>query len=475
MNRIDLTKLKSDFKKYIPQVTETYHPVFLFEFAGPIGAGKSETCRELSKLFEDMRIPQRGFRMNALEEDIYSESTKSAIDDFYSGESDSPSELEKTICSTRLQMLINMLLLHKEADNGPRIILSDRAFEEDAVFIDNLLANETRSAEIERLNNIKDNIKEFARELDELDSAVIHYVIYLNPGLIEALNRIKKRGRPSEQQLNSISLCRLTSNPLDDFVGKVLAYRNEKISARETATLLANIILDEVNSYGTYAELPAPNILLSAYGVPGSGKTSLIKHLCSNLIGFSHEFEVFLDDSDSEEIVEKQKLVYEESTKCLTPEEMQKYIDKRRIEGFRKLLKGLKVPLLMLTDIGPQTSNIFRSTNGLKLDTEYLIELEGNHDLFVNVVVFPDLEMPTWERCRRAIKERGRPGEYEWFTDERLECINVAIRQMVQSDERQNVTMVVVDNRYDEDSLNTMFHQTMEGLRNAIVRYATSR
>lgn len=458
MNRIDLTKPKSDFTKYIPQVTETYNPVFLFEFAGPIGAGKSETCRELSKLLEEMKIPQRGFRMNALEEDIYSESTKSVIDDFYSGKSDSPSELEKTICSTRLQMLINLLLLHKEADNGPRIILSDRAFEEDVVFIDNLLANETKKDEIERLNNIKNNIKKFAMGLDELDSAVIHYVIYLNPGLSEALRRIKKRGRPSEQQLNSISLCRLTSDPLKTFVGTVLPYGNKDVSARETATLLANIILDEINSYGTYAELPAPKVLLSAYGVPGSGKTSLIRRLQSNLIGFSHELDVFLDDSDSEDIVEKQKSVYEESTDCFPPEKMQWYIDKRRIESFRRLIKGSNGRLLTLTDIGPQTSNIFRSTNSLKLDTEYLMELEGNHDVFVNVVK------------KEADRENtnGSPMSV-------LDCINVFIRRMVQTDERQNVTTVIVDNLYDEESLNTMFHQTMEGLRNAIIRYATSR
>jgi len=475
MNRIDLTKPKSDFKRYIPQVQDTYHPVFLFEFAGPIGAGKSETCRELFNLFEEMKIPYTGFRFNHLEEDIYSESTKKAIDDFYSGKSDSPSELEKTICSNRLQMLINKLLYHKQADDGPRIVLSDRAFEEDIVFIDNLLANETRENEIERLNNIKSNIKEFARGLDEFDSAVIHYVIYLDPGLSEALRRIKKRGRPNEQQLNFISLGRLTSDPLRTFAGTVLPFGNKDISARETATLLANIILDEINSYGTYAELPSPKVLLSAYGVPGSGKTSLIRKLHSNLIGFSHEFEVFLDDSDSDEIVEKQKLVYEESTKCLTPEEMQKYIDKRRIEGFRRLLKGSNSLLLMLTDIGPQTSNIFRSTNGLKLDTEYLMELEGNHDVFVNAIIFPDLESTSWYRCRKAIKERGRPGECEWFTEERLERINVAIRQMVQTDERKNVFNVELDNIYTEESLEEMFRQTMEGLRNALIRYATSR
>lgn len=475
MNRIDLTKPKSDFKRYIPQVQETYHPVFFFEFAGPIGAGKSETCRELFYLLNEMKIPQQGWRVDLLEEDIYSESTKSAIDDFYSGKSDSPSELEKTICSTRLQMLINSFLLHKQTGNIPRIILSDRAFEEDTVFIYNLLANETRENEIEHLNNIKDNIKQFAEELNDINSAVIHYVIYLNPGLSEALNRIKKRGRPSEQQLSFISLSNLTSDPLRTFAGNVLTYGNKDISARETSTLLANIILDEINSYGTYAELPAPKVLLSAYGVPGSGKTSLIRRLYGNLIGFSHEFDVFLDDSDSDEIVEKQKLVYEDSTECLTPEEMQKYIDKRRIEGFRELIRDSKGKSLMLTDIGPQTSNIFRSTNGLKLDAEYLMELEGNYDVLVNAMVFPDLESTSWTRCRRAIKERGRPGEYEWFTEERLECINVAMRQMVQTDERKNVFNVELDNLYTEESLEEMFHQTMEGLRNALIRYATSR
>lgn len=475
MNRIDLTKFHRNFTKYIPQVTETYHPVFLFEFAGPIGAGKSETCKEVFDLFNEMRIPQRGWRIRSLEEDIYSKSTKSAIDNFYSGKSDSPSELEKTICSTRLQMLIDRLLLHKQLDDGPRIILSDRAFEEDIVFIDNLLANETRENEIKRLNNIKDNIKQFAEELNDINSAVIHYVIYLNPGLTEALNRIKKRGRPSEQQLNSISLCRLTSDPLKTFAGNVLTYGNKDISARETATLLANIILGEINSYGTYAELPSPNILLSAYGVPGSGKTSLIRRLHSNLIGFAHEFMVFLDDSDSEEIVEKQKLVYEESTKCLTPEEMQQYIDERRIKGFRELLRNSNGSSLMLTDIGPQTSNIFRSTNDLKSDSKYLMQLEGNYDVFINAIVFPDLESTSWHRCRKAIKERGRPGEYEWFTEERLECINVAIRQMVQIDERENVFNVELDNLYTEESLEKMFHQTMEGLRNALIGYARSK
>lgn len=478
MNRIDLTKPKKpeELRRLIPQVQDTTMPIFLFEFAGPIGAGKSETAKEMVKLLDEMHLDD--FVVVSLEEDINSEDTKKAIDDFYSGKSSSPSTLEKIICGKRLSNLIQVFSLHKARNDArPTIIISDRAIEEDCQFIYHLLENTKDADEVDGLNAIIDNIKSFAEELNDANSAVFQSIFYLDPGFKVALQRIKKRGRPSEAQLSEVDIEELTTDPCDFVYSNNLTYLdNSNLTARETATMLtAKLCWTCASPDNSMPSPPLMKLLVSFYGVPGSGKTSFVKALTQRLSDLAWPncdpsfAEPFLDDSDGMEIEEQQRRVYEVSSLAMSPEDMQKYIDERRLEDFHEISSDeTYFSAIAFTDIGPLTSNIFRMHFGQLLDSRYLTETEKPYDFFLNVVVMPD----SIRHCRDAIRRRNRPGEYEWFNSVRLGDIQSNINVLVLTDKRKNVLNVVINNNYDEESIDEMCKTVMEKVRDALIRHS---
>lgn len=479
MNRIDLTKPKKseELRRLIPQVQNTPMPIFLFEFAGPIGAGKSETAKEMVKLLDEMHLGD--FVVISLEEDINSEDTKRAIDDFYSGKSNSPSTLEKIICGKRLSNLTQAFSLHKARNDArPTIIISDRAIEEDCKFIYHLLecATPCEVEEIEKLNTIIDNIKSFAEELNDANSAVFQSIFYLKPGFNVALQRIKKRGRPNEAQLNYVDIEDLTTDPCDFYTNNLTYLDNSDLTARETATMLAaKVCWACASPDDTMPSPPLMKLLVSFYGVPGSGKTSFVKALTQRLSELAWPncdpsfAEPFLDDSDSMEIEEQQRRVYEFSSLAMSPEDMQKYIDERRLEDFHEISSDeTYFSAITFTDIGPLTSNIFRMHFGQLLDSRYLTETEKPYNFFLNVVVMPD----SIEHCRDAIRHRNRPGEYEWFNSVRLGDIQSNINVLALTDKRKNVLNVVINNNYDKESIDKMCETVLEKVRDALIRHS---
>ena len=457
---IDLTKsIKWD--ELVPNNLETENPIYLFEFAGSIGSGKSDSAGELATILKASNI-----EFVELREDIISNDTKQAIDDFYSGKSKSPSELERIICGKRMQMLLDVFEEHKKRDDKPTVIVSDRAVIEDIRFIKSLIGRTGDNNEVCKLNNIISNIQKFANAVDDVTSAVMHMIYYLDCDIPTALKRIEKRGRPNEKQIDAVLLRSLTT-PADNCVCRnVVKIDNSEISARNVATIAAVDLLSKILD-------DTPKILVSFYGVPGCGKTFAVKY-ARKMFGEDSNFwkehcGMVIDDSDEDYIKEVQRKVYEDDIRKLTPDEIQKFIDDRRIKQFRE---ASNCDGIVFTDIGPETSNVFRHTTACKQDFEYRDALEKQFKNFVNVIIFPRDE--DFNVVRNHIKERGRPGEYNWFTLDRLEEINEAIRRYaVNKVEFHNPTCIVICvNEYDEESSRRIFEDMMGALRNAIIGYA---
>lgn len=457
---IDLTK-NINWDELIPNNLETANPIYLFEFAGPIGSGKSDSEAELANILELANM-----EFVELREDIVSNDTKQAIDDFYSGKSKSPSELERIICGRRMQMLLDVFDKHKRRDDRVTVIVSDRAVIEDIRFIRSLMNRTEDSNELCKLSNIVSNIQKFANAVDDITSAVMHTIYYLDCGIPTALKRIKMRGRPNEQQINVDSLSSLITTPGDCVCRNVVKIDNSKISVRSVATIAAVDLLSRI--------LDEPlKILVSFYGVPGCGKTFAVKY-ARRMFGEDSHFwkehcRMVIDDSDEVYIKEVQRQVYEGDIRKLTPDEVQEFIDNRRIKQFEKISDCDEI---VFTDIGPETSNIFRITTCCKKNDEYKTALEKQFKYFVNVMLVP--ESGDFNVVRTHIKERGRPGEYNWFTEERLKEINEAIQYFNVSagatDDKQ-IYLVACPNSYDKESSWLIFEQMMGALRNAIIGY----
>lgn len=458
---IDLTK-NINWDELIPNNLDTANPIYLFEFAGPIGSGKSDSEAELANILELANM-----EFVELREDIVSNDTKQAIDDFYSGKSKSPSELERIICGRRMQMLLDVFDKHKRRDDRATVIVSDRAVIEDIRFIRSLMNRTEDPNELCKLSNIVSNIQEFANAVDDITSAVMHTIYYLDCGIPTALKRIKRRGRPNEQQINVESLSSLITTPKNCVCRNVVEIDNSKISVRSVATIAAVDLLSRILD-------EPPKILVSFYGVPGSGKTFAVKYARKMFGKDSHFWKehcgMVIDDSDEAYIKEVQRKVYEDDIRKLTPDEVQKFIDDRRIKQFEEIGDCDEI---VFTDIGPETSNIFRITTCCKRNDEYKTALEKQFRILVNIIIIP--KSGDFNVVRNHIKERGRPGEYNWFTEERLQEINDAIQYSnagIDTTHDKPVYLAACSNGYDEESSWAIFEQMMGALRNAIIGYA---
>lgn len=462
-NFIDLTKVR-DMSTLVPRVTDTEYPIYLFEFGGAIGSGKSETAKEVMPFLlkhlcgEKHGLRSGGFNVVELREDINSDANIKAIDDFYKGGGSSPSELERQICGRRLQMLLDVIKDHKENhDIRPLIILSDRCIEDDLLFIKELLNKQDVSLyEKERLRTIHDNISTFVVGMNVFDSAIFHTTIYLEPYTDIALERIRKRGRPNEQQIDKATLWRLTGESGALICQDVVSIDNGHITSTETATITIYEILKRLNL--------APRILISLYGIPGAGKSYMAKafgRLLSvvNPATMIKTFATVLDESEQSDIVEEQRKIYEDEHYRMSADEIQNWIDNRRLRRFQEI--DVENYPLVITDIGPKTSQIFRNvTKCVGPDFGYATTVSAMFDVRLNVVVHPE----GIDVVRRHIAERGRPGEYEYFTEARLRRIDEEIHECI------CVTLVHIAaiNRYDEVSEKDMFHGLLYQIRSVL-------
>lgn len=471
--KIDTTLDKS-FCDLMPNLRTSGMPVFLFEFAGAIGSGKTVTS-EITVEFLKRCKSCEDYKILTLNEDITSESNKKAIEDFYAGSSND-ADLETVICGNRMKSLIEVLNYALEAANDEKrlvIIVSDRAIEEDLTFINNLLIkhrfDDDRTIS-NRLQMICENIETFVNDIQNDKSRVIHEIIYLKPDLETAINRIRKRGRPSEQQISKELLKSLTTDPCE-FYGPKKIINNNFLTERECA-LLAFIHIRAMCHFFMFSllrnERSLKKVLVSFYGVPGSGKTYLVNRITKMIkeaSGFTPT--KVLDDSDCKEMVDAQNEVYTDASQKLTPDEMQNWIDERRIDKFESAVSN-GLSSLVFTDVGSQTSIVFRKTSGCvnvdeKNDYANWFDKSGVFDIFINVVVSP--KTGGLAEVRNHIKERGRPGEYEYFTEERLCEIDKEINNYV----RDNNT-VHVENDYTEECVMDVFHKVMESIINATTR-----
>ena len=459
---MDLTKLKKSFADYLPKLKSGGGKIHLFEFAGAIGSGKTATTESVVEMMTAVGIP-----VTKLNEDILSEDNKKAIDDFYASGSNDDGELENTICGNRIKMLINALNVALNCDDD-HIIVSDRAVEEDLSFINMLIKKHKNSDNdtevLDKLYTVRANICLFLSNINETGSRVDHHIVYLNPGLYKALDRIRRRGRPSEQQMDVKTLRELTKSPYSFRLGKVHIIDNSYLNVKETAFVAFEEIGNKV--FGK-----RDRILVSMYGVPGSGKTYMAKEFCKNMPKFYDDLCVMvLDRSDESEMEEEQRKVYEGEKGALGNDDMQDFIDKRRTDSFVKAI-GDGSPLITVTDVGPLTSQIFRKFYGSKEDDSYKNFLTNSlgFNICLNVVI---KAVGGMNEVRKHIDKRGRPGEYQYFTACRLGEISDIITEQVLF----GTNMVTIcENDYSEVSGEKMFHVIMETIINAVTRNKTIR
>lgn len=460
---IDLTKAM-DMSTLVPRVWDTKYPIYLLEFGGAIGAGKSETAEEVYMMLGALGGTGK-YDIRILREDIQSAANKKAIDDFYNG-AKGPVELERQICGSRLEMLLKTIESHP--DTCSLIIVSDRAIEDDLVFIRSILSTKVMSEnEKSELAAIVDNISEFVRELDEMDSAIVHTTIYLEPDPDEALSRIRKRGRPNEQQIDKATLRRLTGESGKLICKDVVSIDNSDLTVFETGTLSALVLWNRLDIID--------NVLISVYGVPGVGKSKLAsvltgwlqmcepRNMNSLIVGVP-------DRSDDEDIKAEQSLVYEGHTAAaMSPDSMQNWIDSRRVADFENSRTFFPSALLTITDVGPWTSEVFCKATGCSEEhTGYREWFRNRYHKYLNVIVQP---AGGFKMVREHIKERGRPGEYEYFTEERLSRIGHLLLECedeIKFDTTKPAKFVV--NGYTKATLSSMFRDVMKALH-ALIRY----
>lgn len=462
---IDLTKTM-DMSTLVPRVWDTKYPIYLLEFGGPIGAGKSETAEEVYRMLGLLGGTGK-YDIRILREDIQSDANKKAIDDFYKGNG-SPVELERQICGSRLAMLLKTIESHP--DTCSLIIVSDRAIEDDLVFIRDLIKR-TYLPENEKseLKAIMDNISQFVSELDEMDSAIMHTTVYLEPTPEEALSRIRKRCRPNEQQIDKATLWRLTGESDKLICRDVVSIDNSDLTVFETGTLSALVLWNRLGIID--------NVLISVYGVPGVGKSKLAEKLQSWLPMYEPRrmdrlVTAVLDRSDEDDIKAEQSLVYEGQKEiAMSPDTIQDWIDSRRLGDFESSRSFYPSALLTITDVGPWTSEVFCKATGCSEEhSGYREWFRNQYHKYLNVIVQP---VGGYRNVREHIKERGRPGEYEYFTEERLQEIGVLISAHMDEIEFDTVgTAKFVVNGYTKATLSSMFRDVMRALH-ALIRYTT--
>lgn len=434
----------------------------IVEVCGAIGSGKTATTEELEKLIKETNnFGEKDVQVEFIYEDITSAVTKKAIDDFYSGRANS-AELESVICGTRFGKYAETILRLMEDGNpqDTKVIVSDRSLLEDLPFIDKLLQEEKDEDTLLKLSKIKENIINFVTNLTN-SSELIHF--FLNPSLETSLQRIKKRGRPSEKQIDLDLLGFLTLDIDEVSYADTVKIDNSIMTAEETALMLFERLYWTVSAITASVCQHDYFLLVSFYGVPGCGKTSALKFVERNLCDYMPRDYMSVEDaSEDETIVDMQKKIYTNDEEKPTPEQIQKKLDDDRAAMFEVCDKSV------FTDIGPLTSDVFRVVTGCEENDSYREKVSSPFNIFVNVLIEPK----TYGDVLNHIKERGRPGEVEGLSEEYLRAIHGELENQLKKSRSENIYPchnVVCKNDYTKSALLDIFHATLRTMRNAIV------
>lgn len=446
-----ITKDTQQFLDYFSG-DENFDNITILEICGAVGSGKSETVKELEELIRQSDNFGMGddAEFAFLYEDIQSEETKTAINGFYNHTMPAV-ELERIICANRINNYINAI--HRKSDKKYRFIISDRSIMEDIPFIDTLITKKNEK----ELTNIIRNINGIYNVFRRWGLNVIKYE--LNPGLDICLERIRKRNRPSEKEIDKELLERLSM-----WIRADRKFDNSATDPKETALMLFCAFYRNWFEMSD-SQLPPPKVLVSLYGIPGSGKTTLLRAM-EYMLNIPNA--KFIEDiSESEDIKEMQKNVYTENPERMTPSEVQLVLDKRRIAMFKEQIDDFTD--FVFTDIGPKTSEIFRRVTNCELDDTYDSELSENFDIFLNVIIEP----PDMGSAISHIKSRGRPGEEQGLNEDYLRKLWDEVNYLNRGFHHRGRPKHTVSsiNYYNRNSLYNIFDNVMWELCHAITFY----
>ena len=195
------TTTEIELRKALDVLENLKSKIFLVEFAGKIGSGKSETAKELQKLIETKVKDGRDY----VQFDFMYEEVGAPVEDFYKGQS-SPAVIEETICGNRMRKLSEAVcnMDKRLKGNGIGVIISDRSIPEDIPFIDKLELELPENSDEEKssLRRVKENVKNLDLAMFDMSPQKFDRIIFeLTTPADECVSRIKKRGRSFEGEL----------------------------------------------------------------------------------------------------------------------------------------------------------------------------------------------------------------------------------------------------------------------------------
>lgn len=396
----------------------------LFEMCGAIGCGKTAIVKGMEKLYNDIvsshkRLPERLQselhlpKIRFVYEDVTSDACLSAIESYYNG----------TISSVQMEGIITQkhianLLDQMDGIDHNEVIISDRSIIEDLLFIDELY----KQGRVEPLDSpameaIADNVKSVARALNQQWSR--SWRILINTPIDECLRRISKRGRPFEGSINADTLKPLV---LPREFCNLITNFDPSLSETACATAMFIEIINFVractrSSLRDIAEVQPttfiPKTLISLYGIPGVGKTFILKAIENLFDRVSWpEAPIIYDGSDSKPRLDLMNAVYGGAE--IPPNVVQYQIDNER---YKSMASKVNLNHFLFTDVGSETSNIFTKVNNcsppciMPPNLTYSDAVKSMFGKELNINLHSGME-----DVLKRINMRGRHNEYKGLT-----------------------------------------------------------
>lgn len=410
-------------KKSSVERIDGFNSFILFEMCGAIGCGKTAIVKGMEKIYNGIvsahkRLPIRLQsepyipKMRFVYEDVTSTKCLSAIESYYNGTMSSV-QMEGIITQQHITNLLDKM----EGLDYNEIIISDRSIIEDLLFIDELYKRgSVEPLDSPAMESIVDNVRSVACTLNRHGKS---RRILINTDIDECLRRISKRGRPFEGGINADTLKPLV---LPREFCNLITNFDPSLSETACATAMFIEILNFVRTCtnpplrdaGKVQPIPfIPKTLISLYGIPGVGKTFILKAIENLFDRVSWpEAPIIYDESDSKSRLDLMKAVYGGAE--IPPNVVQYQIDTER---YKSMASKVNLNHFLFTDVGSETSNIFAKVNNcnppciMPPNLTYSDAVKSMFGKELNINLHSGME-----DVLKRINMRGRHNEYKGLT-----------------------------------------------------------